>query len=201
MEAQIKAWQARWAASLLAPDAPDAVARAKKNSGSERSLRKPMPPEDEEIGPEPPIDNTADVLVAEITKNAPSRTQVDVGKEHFRDFFGGEPGRQKRIRIRHHGPGALLGEPETRALIETKSDNYRFEARGRGNKEYPAKGRPIGVFIRSLDGVFRYCLVWPGEPGHTELDSLLTKERGADGVRRLRTTVTLLRAEWPDALL
>jgi hypothetical protein len=158
-----------------------------------------MPAEPEEAGPPPPGGDELDGLVAEITRNAPARTQVDIGKEQYSTFFGGEPKRKKRIRIQHVGPGDTLGEIELRPLIETQSDNYRFEAGGRGRRDYPADGRPIGVFVRSSDGIFRYRLLWPGEPGHADLEAFLTAEQGADGVRRHPTDVASLRAAWPDS--
>jgi hypothetical protein len=186
VEAQITAWLTRWEQRLLATDAPEAVERAKQNSGAERSLRRPMPPEPEEAEPPPPGGDELDGLVAEITRNAPARTQVDIGKEQYSTFFGGEPKRKKRIRIQHVGPGDILGEIELRPLIETQSDNYRFEAGGRGRRGYPADGRP-------------YRLLWPGEPGHADLEAFLTAEQGADGVRRHPTDVASLRAAWPDS--
>jgi hypothetical protein len=198
-EAQMTDWLARWDPWLFALDDPAVVARAKQNSGSERSLRQPMPRESEEPGPPPDIGLAADALVAEITKNAPNRTQVDIGRTHFTSFFGGEPGRKKRILIQHVGPGGVFAELERpRSLIETKSDNYRFEAGGRGRKAYPTSGRPIGVFVRFPDGVFRYKLIWPGESGHEELTRFLTHTEGADGVRRHATRLASLRAAWPD---
>lgn len=132
VEARIAGWLTRWDPWLLPLDDPAVVARAKKNSGSERSLRKPMPREPEQPGPPPAAQPTSDALVAEITRNAPNRTQVDIGKTHFTTFFGGDPGRKKRIMIQHIDSGGAFAEIEPpRALIETRSDNYRFEAGGR----------------------------------------------------------------------
>lgn len=199
VETEIDGWLTRWDPWLLQVDDPVAIDRAKQNSGSERSVRKPMPPEPEEQGTVPPAPPTADALVAEITRNAPNRTQVDIGRTHFMTFFGGQPGRKKRIRLQHVDPDGTLAELERpRALIETKSDNFRFEAGGRGRKAYPsAGGRPIGAFVRWPDGTFRYHLVWPGEPGHAQLEAFLTAHEGASGVRRHATTLAALRAAWP----
>ena len=76
VQTSITEWLNRWEAQLFAPDAPKAKARAKQNSGSERSLKKPMAVEDEESSPEfVPVHDESAVLVLEISRNAPRRTQ------------------------------------------------------------------------------------------------------------------------------
>ncbi len=205
IELEIASWLERWEHCLLAPDAPAAIACAKSNSGSERSFKQPMRSEDElggEAGTPPP---DAAVLVAEIPRNAPRRTQLDVGVEQFRDFFGGELNKEKRIVIQHVEGDGALGEIEPpRALFPTKSRNYRFEAAAGRGIEYPAEGRPIGVFVHLPDGIFRYRLLWPGAPGHSAVEGLLTDVAGpARGNAMRRETVTLdrLGGAWPDSPL
>jgi hypothetical protein len=202
-EAQIAEWLQRWNTKLLPPNAPQSLARAQQNSGAERSLRTPMPSEDEESEP-PHVDDAGDVLVAEIPRNASGRTQVDIGQAHFTDFFGGEPRREKRILVQHVGAGGIVDDLEPpRALFRTQSDNYRFEAGAGRGREYPRQGRPIGVFVHSPDGIFRYRLLWPGEPAHAEVEAFLTAEKGPAGaaMRRVPTKLAHLRSAWPDSSL
>jgi hypothetical protein len=204
-EASITGWLDRWEAQLVAPDAPEAEARAKKNSGSERSLKRPMAAEDEESPTEfVPVDDESAVLVLEIPRNAPRRTQLDVGEAQFRDFFGGVIGSQKRIVIQHVKDDGTPEEVEPpRALFRTQSVNYRFEAAAGRGIDYPAQGRPIAVFVRRPDGVFRYRLLWPGAAGHTEVEAFLTSRAGPAGpnMRREPATMAELRAAWPNTPL
>jgi hypothetical protein len=200
-ERQIAEWLGRWDKYLYAPDASEALARAKQNSGAERSFKKPMSSEDEE----PPAVQTGtedvpEVLLLEIPRNAPRRTQLDVGQAQFQDFFGGEAGKQKRILIQHVAEAGTLDELEPpRALFRTKSDNYRFEAAAGRGVEYPVEGRPIGVFVRMPDGVFRYRLLWPGDAGHREVEAFLTATAGAfvRSMRRETVATSDLLAAWP----
>lgn len=201
-EAKIAQWLARWDAQLIAPDAPEAVTRAKENSGAERSLKRAMSAEDEGAGSALPVAEDVDALVLEISRNAPRRTQLDVGQEQFRDFFGGEAGKQKRILLQHVDDRGNLADLEPpRALFRTKSDNYRFEAAAGRGIDYPDEGRPIGVFVRMPDGVIRYRLLWPGGAGHSEVEALLTERAGAAarGMRRASISSAELRAAWPNA--
>lgn len=199
VEDQLMSWLSQIEPNLFDPDSPEAKEQAASNSGSEVAIRRKMAPEEDDTHEQPPEDPSYDALVAEITKNAPKRTQVDIGQEFFISFFGGAADQEKRIVIQHVAPGGVLGEIEPpRALFETKSHNYRFEAKGRGAKDYPEEGRPIGVFVRGPDSIFRYTLVWPGEDGHGELDAFLTSREGPSGVRRHATDLQSVLEAWPD---
>ena len=86
------------------------------------------------------------------------------------------------------------------------SHNYRFEAGAGRGKKYPAKGkpRPIGIFIRMPDSIFRYRLLWSGDDGYAEIDAFLTEQGGpreGNRMRRVPTTVAELAAAWPDSPL
>jgi hypothetical protein len=198
-KAKIVAWTERWQHFLLSPDDRRAIKRAKENSGAERSLRKRMPEEPENA---PLTDEEGSVLVAEISKNAPKRNQLDVGQRHFNGFFGG--GVNKEILVRHVGPDGSLGEIERpRALVKPRSRNFRFEVAAGREIEYPKDGRPIGLFARTQDGTFRYMLLQPGDPGHTEADAFLRERAGAfiKNMRRERATPAELLQAWPDSPL
>lgn len=139
------------------------------------------------------------VLVAEIPRNAPKRTQLDVGVEYFQSFFGGTVGQHEQVRLQHVGGGGQLGSIEARTLFGTKSHNYRLEAAAGRGRDYPASGRPLGVFVRMPDGLVKYQLLWPGDSGHVEVAKLLTAKAGpqARSMRRVMTTAAELMAAWP----
>jgi hypothetical protein len=206
-EASIAAWFDRWEAQLFAPDAPEAKAQAEKNSGAERSLKRPMATEKEDSSDElVRLDDESAVLVFEVPRNAPGRMQLNVSKNNFEDFFGGVPGSQKRILIQHVEADGSLAEVEPpRAVFRTSSRNFRFEVAADRTTPYPAQGqgRPIAVFVRRPDGIFRYRLLWPGGGGYPEMDSFLTSrtEPAGTNMRREPATVAELRAAWPNAPL
>ena len=205
IETEIRDWLDSKSDLLYPPSATEAKERALQNSGSERSFRRPMPP-DEEPGDDSPLpDASAEILIAQIPKNAPGRMQLDVGFDQYRDFFGGVPDKPKRIQIHHVESTGDLGEPEpARALFKTKSTNFRFEARPTGvNLDYPSEGRPIGVFVRMPNGVFRYVLLRPGEAGHSELNEYLDRnvDLPANRMKRLTTTLAEFEKVWPKSPL
>jgi hypothetical protein len=207
--AVIKAFLARWDHRLLATNAPEAIARAKLNSGSERSLLKRMEPAPESPPPTVTITDTAEILVSEISKNVDERTQLDVGIDVFTGFFGAPPA-GGHILIQ---PVDENGTPEEieppRAIFPTKSRNYRFEARAGAGRTYPpaANGRPLSVFVRMPDGVFRYHLLWPEDPGYGEVEAILNdkvgpaERRKGASVRRETITFAELAASWPKSPL
>jgi hypothetical protein len=205
---EIEDFLTRWDHRLLAPDDPDAIARAKKNSGSERSLLKPMKAAPESLPTKLTVAPAAEVLVGEVTKNVDERSQLDVGAGLFTGFFGA-PAAGGHIAIQEVDAKGAPQAIETRAIFPTPSSNYRFEAKGGGGRKYPAysDGRPFGVFVRLPDGVFRYRLLWPKDPGYAEVDAVLTKKVGAakrkKGEKARRETITLaeLKAAWPKSPL
>jgi hypothetical protein len=207
--AEIGDFLARWDHRLLAPDDPAAIARAEKNSGSERSLLKRMKPAAESLPATVGVAAAAEVLVTEISKNVEKRTQLDVGIDVFTGFFGAPPA-GGHILIQ---PVDAKGTPEEieppRAIFPTKSHNYRFEARAGAGRKYPAAGtgRPLGVFVRMPDGVFRYRLLWPEDAGYGEVDTALTAKAGpapppkSGPMRRETITLAELAAAWPSSPL
>jgi HKD family nuclease len=204
-KAEIGRFLTRWESHLLHPEDPAVLERAAKNTGSERSLLKKMKDAPELPPASPPPAVTSEVLIAEISKNVDERTQLDVGIDMFTGFFGAKP-EGGHILIQAVDSGGELQEVEgPRAIFPTKSHNYRFEARAGAGRKYPAEGtgRPFGVFVRMPDGIFRYQLLWPQEPGHAEVDALLTARVGPAKNRMRREIVTLaeLRAGWPSAPL
>lgn len=203
--AEIAGFLQRWDQRLLPADDPAVLERAAKNTGSERSLLKKMK-EAPELPPDaPPPPGDAEVLLADISKNQDKRTQLDVGADMFTGFFGAKPEGGHILIQAVDSKGGLREIEGPRAIFPTKSRNYRFEAQaGRGRKYPPIPGpRPIGVFVRMPDGIFRYQLLWPSEPGHAEVEALLAKKAGPLKRSMRRETVGLaeLVAGWPDAPL
>lgn len=197
----------RWDHRLLPCDDPAAVARAKQNKfrGGSGSRMKPPPAGELRKAAELP-DSDAEVLIVEVSKNVDKRTQLDIGIDVFLGFFGASPD-GGRILIQSVDSKGATGIIETRAIFPTKSRNYRFEAGAGAGRPYPklGGGRPFGVFVRMPNDVFRYCLIWPDDSGHAEIDAVLTRYRGAAKkqrpMRRITTSLGELDEAWPGCQL
>jgi hypothetical protein len=206
---EIDAFLARWDHRLLPPDAPAVIARAKQNSGSERSLLKPMKAETESPPAKIGVGTKAEVLVIEISKNVDKRTQLDVGVDVFTGFFGAPPAGGHILIQAVDAKGVPAEIEPPRAIFPTKSHNYRLEARAGAGRSYPAAGtgRPLGVFVRMPDGIFRYRLLWPEDTGYGEVDAALTVRVGSapppgrGPMRREPITLDELIEAWPSSPL
>lgn len=144
------------------------------------------------VGPAPK--ESAQVLIAEIPKGGSRWNQANFDLGTFRNFFGASPGRTQRILLTHVDVFGRLGSQEIRPSVAVKSHNYRFELDAAAG-EYPAKGRPIAIFVRVATRTFRYRLLMPHTQGYRETSNYL-KTHGsheANRVRRLLTNVRALR--------
>ncbi|HWH01667.1 MAG TPA: phospholipase D family protein [Pilimelia sp.] len=197
---QLEQWLTAWSECLLPVDDPRVVDRARQNTGSERSLRRP--PQGGRDGTEAARPELA-ALVAEIPLQRGRPGQANVNKGNYEDFFGARVGSKRRIVLYHVADDGTLGEVESRPSVEVRSHNYRFELAAMKGVSYSSDARLIGVFMRLAEGSFLYTLLLPGDPHYPPVDGFLAARwRGpARQVRRVRTTVAELRAAWPDSPL
>jgi hypothetical protein len=204
-EDQISGWLGERAPQLLPPDHPDAIERAKRNSGSERSHRRKAPPESEELDQSPPPESDAAALLFQLgRKKAAGRTLLDITKKHFQDYFHGEVGKHTYVEIRQIGADGQLGPPEPpRPVYVVPSGNYRLESESKRDRATEIdKGIPIAVFVRMPSGVFRYRLLWPDDDGFAAVDAFLADNHEPlpriDSLRRNVVSLAELAAAWPD---
>jgi hypothetical protein len=137
----------------------------------------------------------AKVLIAEIPRGGSRWNQANFDLGTFRTFFGASPGRTQRILLTHVDVLGHLGPQEIRPSVAVKSHNYRFELDAASGLEYPAKGRPIAIFVRVATRTFRYRLLMPKTQGYREASNYLEKHASqqANRVRRLLTNIRALR--------
>jgi hypothetical protein len=212
-------WQKRHAAKIIEPSSKEAVERATKNAGWNFRPRlkaktgiklEPKPPEEKPGEASPQVIDTeiselvaddSPVLVAEIPKASDRWNQANFDLATYENFFGAKVGTQRRILLQHVKTDGALEDLETRPSVEVKSRNFRFELQAASGIPYPAKGRPIAVFIRQLTGVFLYRLVLPSDPAYGEAVKLLVDlwKGRADRMRRVTTDVATLKKYWPTA--
>jgi hypothetical protein len=199
---EVDSWLDRWRDSLVAPDSPLAIERARRNSGAERSLKEPMRRDDDRVEGPPASEELEAVLAFDVSRNDPARWQLEVGRDHFEKYFGWEEGKPKRISIQSVSDEGRPGPVEDRRLVKTGSKNYRIESRARDDR-YPDEGRPISLFVRVLGNTYRYQLLLPGESGHERASQFLTDKVGPPRpkMRRYQGRVSELREAWPDSPL
>lgn len=205
------------ATKLLAPDAIEALERASRNR-----LRDARPRPAKKTKQPPPSGDTATevsaeiveasvdeliapdsiVLIAELPKASDRWNQANFSLATFEGFFGAKAGKQSRVLLQHVALDGSLEDLESRPAIAVRSRNFRFELQAARHLPYPAKGRPVAVFVRQLTGIFLYRLVLPNDAAaHTAVSDLLeVKWNGPTRqMRRVTTTATELQEYWPDA--
>ena len=155
-----------------------------------------VPPES--VDEVPPIGDATPVLIAEIPKGSTRWEQANFSKETFINFFEASETVQRRAYFFHVRADGTLAEQEVRPAVAVQSHNYRFELRAAKGLEYPAVGRPIGLFVRIASRTFLYMLLMPGTPGYPEITQLLDghSPSGAN-MRRIEFDASTVRAAWP----
>jgi len=191
-------WSRFHASDLLLLNDPSVRKRARENAKWNSAHKRPKRDiliEDRQgniaVGP---ATNHATVLIAEIPRGGDRWNQANFDKETFCSFFGATPGHTQRIMLTHVDTQGLTGPPEVRPSVAVKSHNYRFELEAASNLAYPARGRPIAIFVRVATRTFRYRLLMPGTQAHRLASEYLTRwcPSEAGRVRRLRTNVRAL---------
>jgi hypothetical protein len=202
VEQSIVDWLDAWDESLLDISDPRVLDRAKKNTGNEQVLKRATG-----VKRKPSVlDESLGVLVAEIPRGGSYESrwsQANFDLENYEGFFGAKRGTQRRILLYHVSDTGMLGGVESRPSIAVKSQNYRFELAAAHNVTYPTDGRPIGVFLRLKTGQFLYMLLLPKSSHYAEVSGFLDQHWSGrpDRMRRVRASVTDLRAAWPSSPL
>ena len=119
------------------------------------------------------IDHETDILLAEIPKSGNRWKQANFSKEIFTNYFGAtcfgsDP---YRILLRNVDEDGALGALERRQSVSVSSNNWRFELEAAAGLDYPAAGRPIGVFAKTGMRAFLYQLVMPADSCYGEVDA------------------------------
>lgn len=179
----------------LRPIDEDALARAAKNAQTNKKRRARL------RGPSTEGASTGStdcrVLVAEIPKGGARWKQANFDTTTIQDFFRvGPESRSKQLLFLNEVAGnGSIGESEVRPCVFTQSRNLRIELRAQVRDDYPVTGRPIAVFLELKPRHFAYMILFPGEPEHDLMDSLLAED-GQSPIRRVMTTSDNLLANW-----
>lgn len=120
------------------------------------------------------FDSDAFFLVAEIPRSGKRWKQANFALETFVSFFGGiRNDNSKRLVLRALYDSGEYGLLEDRPCVTVASDNFRVELDAAAGLDYPAEGRPVGVFVRVSFRMFAYYLSMPGSPSHKILEDWL----------------------------
>lgn len=149
----------------------------------------------------PPVEEATPVLIAEIPGGGNRWEQANFSKGMFIDFFGASTSQRRKAYFFHVRHDGTLGEQEVRPAVVVKSRNFRFELHAAKGLDYPADGRPIGVFARIAVRTFLYMLLLPGFEGYEQITQLLdSREDEAQGrMRRIVFGAAEVKAAWPTA--
>lgn len=208
IEAQWLAWRTRHQSLFRNPSAPEVVAEAAKNTGWKSRSRGPdgehgtsAATEDASANEASEVTADSPVLIAEIPKAGNRWNQANFSLSIYEGYFGAKAGTQRRIILRHVSDAGQLVTLESRPSVEVASQNYRFELAAAAGIPYPAKGRPVAVFVRQPSGIFVYRLVLPADPGYAPVNTLLgAKWKGRNReMRRITTTASELQKYWPQS--
>ncbi|MDP9050691.1 MAG: phospholipase D family protein [Acidobacteriota bacterium] len=131
-------------------------------------------------------------------------SQVQISKPIARDFFGFEPGvgAAPVLTLREYG----TPEPERARpmLYLPKSDTIRFEvAAAKRAGAYPAVGRPVALLRRESaeEQRYRYVFLMPGDPGHAQVEALISGAFAGRGLPRVVLARNQVTAAWPECPL
>ena len=223
LSAQWDAFKARSAASLFTTDDPMVIARLERNAERRRlerartpGPRLPRPGEPlpaaaaaaqaetaADVDALPTVTPTTEVLVAEIPQSGSRWKQANFSQETFINFFGASTTAARTAYLFHVRVDGTVGEQERRPAVVVASHNYRFELDAAAGIDYPAEGRPIGIFVRIAMRTFTYMLVLPGNPVHSRLTAVLQAEVPTAGrqMRRVVLPAERVRTVWPASPL
>ncbi|MGY1447226.1 phospholipase D family protein [Pseudomonas chlororaphis] len=135
------------------------------------------------------FNSNAGFLVAEIPKSGARWKQANFALETFVKFFGGiRNDNSKRLILRAIYDSGEYGSLEDRPCVTVASDNFRVELDAAAGLDYPAEGRPIGVFVRISFRMFAYYLSMPGAPAHEFLREWL--EANVAAGRNMRRVIS-----------
>ncbi|WP_333977306.1 phospholipase D family protein [Burkholderia cepacia] len=149
----------------------------------------------------PAVEDSTPVLVAEIPNGGTRWEQANFSKATFIHFFGASMTARRRVYFFHVRDNGTLGEQEVRPAVAVKSRNYRFELRAAKEFDYPANGRPIGLFAKIATKTFLYMLLMPDSAGHHQISHLLDDQGPVrpDRMRRYVFDAIQVKNAWPDA--
>ena len=135
------------------------------------------------------ITSLNEILIAEIPKSGNRWKQVNFSKDLYNNFWGYAYNTSKTIFVASLELDGTLGELKTKSLVSVSSDNHRVEITC-GESQYPAGGKPIGIYVKTSLDHFVSLVIFPQDAIYsTVLDYLTEKYNGpTNRVKRITTT-------------
>jgi hypothetical protein len=187
LAADLASWRLSYSPHLRPIDDPDVLARALKNVGLERTIRRNRSRQTEERAAVP-VDET--VLLAEAPKQTGRQGQMNVPLRYYQAFFGFRVGTTTSLPFQRIDDDGIPMPIETRRSVQVASHNYRFELSGLHGIKYDEAARPIGAFVHAASGLVPYMLLDSGSR-HYDCVSALLDERNESRTRELRRAMVL----------
>jgi hypothetical protein len=138
-----------------------------------------------------------EVLVAEIGKGVRWK-QANFPIAIMKDYFGVNPTASEHIDLYPVAANGAQAPPVDTQVVNVESQNYRIELTSVSGVAYPSNGRPIGVFRKIGGKKYRYRVFFPGDAGHSALNSGLAKsyQGPTHHLKRIVISSATLNAIW-----
>jgi hypothetical protein len=143
------------------------------------------------------------VLVAQVPKGGqgPSSRyeQAHFNRRVMTEFFLLEPGDDHAVQLARVDENGESVHIRTRRLVYAAESNMNpkleFDFDGMA---YPDVGRPILVIVEVDFRSFQYVSLFPGQPGHAEMNEMVTAgPKFGNGLPRIKTTLDQVLLKWP----
>jgi len=151
---------------------------------------------EEAAAPPQPTDR---MFVAAVPAAGPRWHQVHFNVAAIRRYFRARPRTADRVYLfRWEPPGMVVQEPPRPVVFSRANVNHKIEFGARAGQAYPTGGPPV-IVARELGlRTHLYLMLFPGEPGYSEVSDLLASyPRIGPGMPRVITTRASVVAAWP----
>ncbi len=144
--------------------------------------------------------SAADRMLVAVVPRAKGRWhQVHFNAPAIDDYFRAQPNSAERVLLYRVEPGGVVPEPPRPVVYSVANKNHKIEFRAHRGESYPAGGPPILVLRELGLRTHSYVMLFPGEPGYTEMTAFLASRNSIGrGAKRVIATRPEVEAAWPS---
>lgn len=142
------------------------------------------------------------VLIKDVPRGGRRWQQGNMPRDLWANYFHADEGAD--ITLVPVNQDGTLGTPEVRrGGAREVSKNYGIEIGVARGRDYPARGRPIVIYLPVGDRQFHYMLLMPNDPGYKEAEALLDEfNQSSTDVRSAPPIdADVARDRWPESPL
>lgn len=145
------------------------------------------------------VGRTDRFLIAQVPRAGDRWRQIHFNGEVIQQFFRVQHNSSQRVYLMECGQDGSFGDQEVRPCVYSDANmNHKIEVASRRGEPYPEQDSPIALYRELQVRSFAYMLLFPGEPGHSEMLRLTqTLPSLGHGVSRVITESARIRDAWP----